>query len=72
MLFIGDIHINSLMGRQIIDSLKEYISHFPHEKNIVFLGDYVYHFSYDRKALMELYDFFLELAVQGKKCYVLA
>lgn len=60
------------MGRQIIDSLREYISHFPQEKNIIFLGDYVYHFSYDRKALMELYDFFLQLAVQGKKCYVLA
>jgi UDP-2,3-diacylglucosamine pyrophosphatase LpxH len=38
----------------------------------VFLGDYVYHFSYDRKALLHLFSIFIELASKGKKLYILA
>jgi DNA repair exonuclease SbcCD nuclease subunit len=32
----------------------------------------VYHFSYDRNALLALYEFFLELFTEGKEVYVLA
>jgi hypothetical protein len=45
---------------------------YPDEQNIIFLGDYVYHFSYDRNALMSLYHFFLELFKAGKHVYILA
>jgi metallophosphoesterase superfamily enzyme len=45
---------------------------YPDEQNIIFLGDYVYHFSYDRNALMALYHFFLELFKSGKNIYILA
>lgn len=36
------------------------------------MGDFVYHFSYDRASLLELYDLFLELYLQGKNLYILA
>jgi DNA repair exonuclease SbcCD nuclease subunit len=39
---------------------------------VIFVGDYVYHFSYDRKALLQLYAFFLELVQQGKEVYVMS
>jgi hypothetical protein len=36
------------------------------------MGDFVYHFSYDRASLLELYDLFLEFYLQGKNLYILA
>lgn len=45
---------------------------YPREKSIIFAGDFVYHFSYDRKALLQLYGFFLELFQDGKEVFVLA
>lgn len=72
MLLVGDIHINARYKDRIIDELRKYINDNADEKNIIFLGDYVYHFSYDRQSLLELYDFFVELYMQGKNVYVLA
>ena len=72
MLLIGDIHINSKYKDKILSSLKDFIAQHPQEKNLIFLGDFVYHFSYDRGALLALYDVFLELYTQGKICYILA
>ncbi|HRX64313.1 MAG TPA: metallophosphoesterase family protein [Candidatus Absconditabacterales bacterium] len=72
MLLIGDLHINSRVKDRVIDGMRKYIQYNDDEKNIVFLGDYVYHFSYDRVALLQLYNFFLELFSQGKNVYVLA
>ena len=71
MLFIGDIHIHPRYGTLTLDTLREYIEQFPHEKNIIFLGDYVYHFSYHRPSLLALLDLFIELAAQEKHVYVL-
>jgi DNA repair exonuclease SbcCD nuclease subunit len=45
---------------------------YPNEKDIIFMGDYVYHFSYHRVSLLALLDFFLELATQNKEVYILA
>ncbi len=72
MLFIGDIHITSRFQESILAHLKAHIQEHTEEKNIIFCGDYVYHFSYDRNALLSLYQFFLELVYQGKSVYILA
>ena len=62
MLFVGDIHIHPRYGTMTLDTIREYIAQFPDEKNIIFLGDYVYHFSYHRPSLLALLDLFIELA----------
>lgn len=72
MLLIWDIHITSKHKDRIIQELKSYIEANPTEQNIIFLGDYVYHFSYDRTALLSLYHFFVELFEQGKSVYILS
>lgn len=72
MLVIWDIHINHRYQHDIITTLKTTIAKFPDEEHIIFLWDYVYHFSYDREALLGLYQFWIELFQQGKKLYILA
>lgn len=72
MLLIWDIHITSRYTDTILTALKKFVSSNSDEKNIIFLWDYVYHFSYDRNALMSLYHFFLDLFKEGKNVYVLA
>jgi len=72
MLLIGDIHINSSFQDNIILWLQKYINANPDEENIIFLGDYVYHFAYDRTALLALYDLFVDLFFQWKSVYILA
>ena len=72
MLLIGDIHISSRLGDQMIKSLENFVAGHTDEQNIIFLWDYVYHFSYDRNALLALYNFFVKLFEEGKNVYVLA
>lgn len=72
MLLIWDVHINSLHKDKIIESIKSFINHNDDEKNIIFLWDFVYHFSYDRKALLELLDLILKEFSKGKSIYLLA
>lgn len=72
MLFIGDIHITSKHASALLEQLRTYIDTHKYEEHIVFLGDYVYHFNYDRKALLQLFSLFIELAQQGKHLYILA
>ena len=72
MLLIWDIHLNSRIKDRLLNSLKSFIQEHNEEKNLIFLGDFVYHFSYDRNALLELYDLFLELYSQWKNLYILA
>jgi DNA repair exonuclease SbcCD nuclease subunit len=72
MLLIGDIHIHPRYCDTTIDMLRTYIMQHPTEKNIVFVGDYVYHFSYHRVSLLALLDFFLELVAHDKEVYILA
>lgn len=36
------------------------------------MGDFVYHFSYDRAALLELFELFLDLYREGRNLYILA
>ena len=72
MLLIWDIHINAKYRDKILTSLRNFIAQQPEEKNLIFLGDFVYHFSYDRTSLLALYDLFLDLYQQGKHLYILA
>lgn len=72
MLLIGDIHITTRMTDRIITMLRDFVDAHPTEQNIIFVGDYVYHFAYDRTALFALYEFFVQLFEQGKTVFVLA
>lgn len=72
MLLFGDLHINSRICDRVIETMKDWISQNPNEQNLIFLWDYVYHFSYDREALLKLYSFFLELYQEWKNVYILA
>lgn len=72
MLLIGDIHINTRYQDKILTELKTIFSTYSDEKTIIFFWDYVYHFAYDRNALLQLYKLFLELFDQGKSVYVLS
>ena len=72
MLLVGDLHINSRYQDKILTGLRDIFSAYPDEKTIIFFGDYVYHFAYDRNALLQLYKLFLELFDEGKHIYILA
>ena len=52
--------------------IRSFVQSQPEEKNLIFLGDFVYHFSYDRSALLALFELFLEFYGQGKNLYILA
>lgn len=72
MLLIWDIHITSRSKDKIISWIKDFIEQNPDQKNIVFMWDYVYHFSYDRNSILELYNLFLQLFEDWKNVYILA
>jgi predicted phosphodiesterase len=72
MLFIGDIHICKKQQEAILQQLRTFLAEHPHETQIIFLGDYVYHFTYERGALLALFGLFIELLHQGKEVWVLA
>ena len=72
MLLFGDLHINSRIWDRVIEVMKGWIFQNSDEKNLIFLWDYVYHFSYDREALLKLYTLFLDLYKSGKNVYILA
>ena len=72
MLLIGDVHINSTYWEDIIKQISDFIKSNNDEKNIIFLWDFVYHFSYDRKSLLAVFDLFVELFKQDKNLYILA
>ncbi len=68
---MGDIHIESRFKDRLLEELKSKIL-ASGEQNVIFLGDYVYHFSYDRRALVELFEFFVSLAKEGKKLRIMS
>lgn len=72
MLIVGDIHMTGRQQDPILTTLQEFVAAHPDEQHILFLGDYVYHFSYERKSLLALFGFFVELYKQGKSVWILA
>ncbi len=71
MLLVGDIHIENRFKDKLLNQLKDKILSSK-EKNVIFLGDYVYHFSYDRRAIVELFELFVLLAKEGKKLWIMS
>jgi UDP-2,3-diacylglucosamine pyrophosphatase LpxH len=71
MLRIGDIHITSQHMDDIIPALRDRITSSG-ETSIIFLGDYVYHFSYDRQALLGFFALLVGLQSDGYNIYLLA
>ncbi len=71
MLFIWDLHISSNKKEEIIAKLRETIENSS-EKNIIFLGDFVYHFSFDRSAISMLFNLILDFVKKWKNIYVIA
>lgn len=72
MILFWDIHCTSAIIDVLIETMKTHVKNNEQEQSIVFLWDYVYHFSYDRKALLKLFRYFVSLAKQWKHVYVLA
>ena len=72
MLLIWDIHLSAKIKDKVLKQIRTFIESKPNENNIVFLWDYVYHFSYDRSALLELFQLFLELYKEWKTVYIIS
>lgn len=71
MILIPDIHISAKQSIAIIHRLKEIFS-IHKDKEVMFLGDYIYMFSYDRAALMDLFWIFIDLYREGRTIKVLS
>lgn len=71
MLFIPDLHIWWKYKHTILDKLSNILEK-TQEKNIIFLGDYVYHFAYDRGAISRFFDIVLSAINNWKNVYLIA
>jgi len=74
MILIGDIHITQQVKGRILDTIKNFCTDPLHawHKDIVFMGDYVYHFNYDRQSLLSFLALCIELSQQGKHIHLMA
>lgn len=71
MIIIPDIHINTKQSVAILAKLEEIFANYP-DKEVVFLGDYVYMFSYDRASLIGLFNIFLKLFTEWRVIKVMS
>lgn len=72
MLLIWDIHINSTIKDSLISELDAFIEKNPEEKNIVFVGDFVYHFNFDKAVLVDFFAWILWRYSRWKSIYLVA
>lgn len=72
MLLIWDIHATRKRVDACIKSIQLLVDRYPHDTTIVFVWDYVYHFSYDMVALHALFTYWVTLVKQWKKLFILA
>ena len=72
MLLIPDIHIHPQRADAIVATIRAYIDTHPDDDTIIFLGDYVYAFSYQYDALAKLLHMRISYVQSGKKLYILA
>ncbi len=72
MLLIWDIHLSAKIKDKVLKQIRTFIDSKKDDNNIVFLWDYVYHFSYDRSALLVLFQLFLELYKEWKTVYIIS
>ncbi len=71
MILIPDIHINAKYGDKILQTLEEIFKRHD-DQEILFLGDYVFMFSYDRTYLLQLFQLFVRLYQQGRTVKVIS
>lgn len=71
MLFIWDLHIKNDIKDTIFKKLEDILGKTL-EKDIIFLGDFVYHFAYNPKVIWEFFDIVLKYSNNWKKIYLLA
>lgn len=71
MILIPDIHINAKQGDKILRCLEEIFDRHD-DKEVLFLWDYVFMFSYDRSFLFLLFQLFVKLYQQGRTIKVLS
>ena len=55
MIFIGDVHATSLVIDKILEKIENFVKS-KKDKHIVYMGDFVYHFNYDRKSILKIFD----------------
>jgi len=72
VLLIWDIHINARHADDILQQIRLFVERHADQNHILFMWDYVYHFSYHRKSLLLLFAYFIELYQLWKHVYVLA
>lgn len=71
MIIIPDIHINTKQSTAILAKLEEIFRNHD-DKEVLFLGDYVYMFSYDRASLIWLYNILLQLYAEWRTVRVMS
>jgi len=71
MLFIWDLHIKTDIKDDIFNKLEEILNKNT-EKEIIFLWDYVYHFSYNPQIIWEFFDIILKYSNNWKQIYLIA
>ena len=71
MILIPDIHISAKHGNKILHTLEDIFQNHD-DQDVLFLGDYVYMFSYDRAYILRLFDLFVRLYQQGRNVVVMA
>lgn len=71
MIIVPDIHINNKYWSHILHMLEEFFEKW-NDKEVIFLWDFVYMFSYDRDMLLKLFYLMIKLYNQGRQIYVLA
>lgn len=71
MIIIPDIHINTKQSVAILAKLEEIFAQYQ-DKEVLFLGDYVYMFSYDRASLIWLFNIFLKLFAEWRTVRVMS
>jgi hypothetical protein len=52
--------------------MKQFVQRNAEDDTIIFVGDYVYHFNYDRVALHALFSYWVALVEAGKQLIILA
>jgi len=72
MLLVGDIHTTRKTIQASIDSIQWLVDRHPDDDVIVFVWDYVYHFSYDAVALHTLFSYWMKLVSEWKQLLILA
>lgn len=71
MILVPDIHISAKHGDKILAMLEDIFQKHS-DQEVLFLGDYVYMFSYDRTYLLRLFDLFVKLYREGRNVKVMS